>query len=332
MKKSVEKVLICKGDRTSGLQITAPGTTATYIAEGEVTVLDKNKNIMTAGATIADSDVIYVVEGTSETFSYVNEAGTTTTSARRLRYSDPIQASAVTVYSGTAYDAPKEAIVTIDGSTFTPVVGDVYKIRVVYKDMFERPGQYTRTYQFIATDTDPDTVFAAIAALINADKIARVTATVDAVAHTLTITGKVTEDDTEVTSISGYLQVNPKVFLYSDNFDTATVTYSTNPSPGSGTWKQVRDEEKWSQGYVGQTNRTKFPVIGPTFRTVKDQEYNTIVINHKNWYTAPDRYEKQVDITTKIFIPVSSTQNAALLAVLNPWMASIEKGFDNISF
>lgn len=332
MKKSVEKILICKGDRTSGLQITAPGTTATYIAEGEVAVLDKNKVLMAAGDTISDSDVIYIVEGTSSTFTYVNEAGTTTTGARRLRYSDPIQGIAVTVYSGKAYDAPKEAIITIDGTTFSPVVGDIYKLRIVYKDMNERPGQVTKTYQFIATDTDPDTVFAGLVSLINADKTTRVVATSEAVGHTMTITGKVVDDDTEVTSISGYLQVNPKVFLYSDNFDTTTVTYSTNPTPGSGNWKLVRDEEKWSQGYVGQTNRTKFPVIGPAFRTVKDQEYNTIVINHKNWYTAPDRYEKQVDITTKIFIPVSSTQNAALLAVLNPWMASTERGFTSIAF
>jgi hypothetical protein len=330
MLKSVEKVFIAKGDRTTSLQINAPGTTATYIAAGEVAVLDKNKNLLTAGATVNDTDTIYIVEGSTETFSYTNEAGTATVGARRLIYSDPIQGNGVSEYSGKAYDSAKEAVVTLSG-TFTPVVGEVYKLRIVYKDMNERPGQVTRTYQFIGTDTDPDTVFAGLTALINADKIARVTATADSSAHTMTITGKEVDDDNEVTSISGYLQVNPKVFLYSDNFDDVVVTYTTLPTPGSGTWKLVRDEESWSMGYFGPTNRTKFPVILPTFRTVKDQMYDVIVIRHKNWYTAPDRYEKQVDITTKVYIPTSSTQTADILGILNTWMESLGKGFNSIS-
>lgn len=330
MKKVVEKILIGKGDRLASVQITDPSTTSTYITEGQILVLDKNRKLMTAGKTMVDTDTIYIVEGTASTFTYVNEPGTTVTGARKLLYSDAIQGAAVVEYSAKAYDSPKEATFTISG-TFTPVVGDVYKIRIVYKDMIERPGQFTRTYEEIATSVDPDVIYAAFVAQINADKKSRVTASYVAGTDTMTIVAKAYDNNESVTSICEYKQVNPAIFLYSDNFDAAVVTQTVYPHPGSGTWKLCRDEEKWAQGYEGQTNRTHFPVIGPSFRTVGGQTYDTIIIRHKNWFTTPNRREEQVDITTKLFLPTSSTQTANITSVLNTWMESTGRGLKAIS-
>ena len=116
---------------------------------------------------------------------------------------------------------------------------------------------------------------------------------------------------------------------------TITSYVSQSRSQGVGTWKLVRDEEKWSQGNEGFTNRIHFPILTPDFRTVKDETYDVIVINHKNWFTAANRQEKQVDITTKIFLPAGALQGtdatSGVITVLNSWMASLPHPKANIS-
>ena len=324
------KVLIGKDiSRTSSLVI---GGSGDNIAEGEVVVLDANKSIMSAGATYSDSSKIYLVEGLGDTYSYTNPSGTAIT-ARKLLYSDAIDGAGVSKFSGAAYTAATEAVFTLSGS-LTPVVGEEYVIRVVYKDMEEHPGQYTYTYREVATSTTLATLYTAFAAQINAHVGARITAAATTGPDVLTITAKAYNDNETVDSINDYKQVNPKVFLFSDNFSSVVVTQTVYPTQGVGTWKLVRDEEKWSQGYEGQTNRTQFPVIGPDFRTVKSETYDVVVIKAENWFRSADGALKQTPITTKIYIPNTATSNqmSDILAVLNPWMASTPKALANVSF
>ena len=322
MQKKVEKVFIAKSINRTG------SVTIGNMADGEVVVLDKNKNALAAAATVADSDVIYIAEGLSGTYDYVTPDGTAVTGVRQILVSDPIQGVAVATYNGKEYEAAAEAVVTVSG-TMTPVVGTEYVLRIVYPDVCEHPGQFTYTYREVATSATPAVLWTAFAAQINAHAHARVTATSGATS--LVLTAKAYDDNDDVDSINEYAQVIFEVFLFSGNFDAVGVVYTTPPTPGSGTWKLVRDEEKWAQGYEGLLNRTAFPSQVPTFRTVKSATYDCIVINHKNWYTASNSTEKQVDITTKIYVVVGAGQATDILASLNPWMASLPKAFANVS-
>lgn len=330
MQAKVLKVLIGRDiARTSSLVI---GGSGDNIALGEVVVLDANRNIMSAGDTYADTQKIYIVEGLSDTYDYVTPNGTAITGVRKLLYSDAIDGNGVSTYNATSYAAATEQVYTINYGTLTPVVDEEYSIRIVYKDMEEHPGQFTYTYRVVATSTTLADLHALFVAAVNNHIGTRVVAS--GTSPNLVLTAKPYNDNATVDSINEYKQVNFEPFLFSDNFASdATVTHTTQPDKGDGTWQLVRDEEKWSQGYEGQTNRIHFPVIGPSFRTVLDETYDTIVINHKNWFTAADRTEKQVEIITKLFIPNTATSNQGgnILAVLNPWMASLPKSFPNVS-
>jgi hypothetical protein len=331
MKKNVEKLFIGK-DIARTATVTYYGTATYGLAEGEILVLDANKEVLTPGYTVNDSAVIYIAEGLGDTVNYVTETGSSITGVRRVKISDAIHANALVTYSGKTYKAPTEATFTISG-TFSPVAGDTYELRIVYKDLYERPGQTTKTYSVVSTDTHEYTVYKLLTAAINADPRARVTATHTTDTTTsMSITAKVVTDNPNVTSIDEYKQVNCALFLVSDNWDDAAVTQTVYPTPGSGNWRQVRDDEKWSQGYEGQTNRTAFPVIGPEFRTDKTKSYNIIVIRHKNWFTTAGGREEQVDITTKIALPINASQTGDVLSCLNPWIESAAKGLSPIVF
>jgi hypothetical protein len=331
MQKKVEKIFIGTDiSRTASLVI---GGSGDNIASGEIVVLDKNKNILSAGATISDTDTIYIVEGLSTTYDYVTPNGTSITDVRQLLISDPIQGNAVTEYSVEAYAAATEQTYTVNFGTLTPTVGTEYVLRIVYTDVIEDPRQFTYTYRVVATSTTLATLYDLFVAAINAHPERRIQAT-DNTTY-ITLTAKAFDDNDDVDSINEYKQVTFEVFLQSNNFASdAAVTQTVVPYPGNGTYRLVRDEEKWSQGYEGLLNRTSFPTQVPTWRTVLSETYNTIIIRHKNWYTSVANTEEQVDITTKIFIPNTATSNQTdnILAVLNPWMASLPKAFPNVSF
>lgn len=326
--KKVEKVFIAKDiSRTGSLVI---GGASENIVNGEVVILDKNKNILSAGATIADTDEIYVVEGLSTTYSYVTPDGTSVTGVRKLLTSDAIQGAAVINWSSKAYSVAVETVSTLSGA-LTPVVGEQYSLRFIYKDVHEHPGQFTYTYYVTATVATRESLYGLFVTAINKRPERRIQATY--AANVLTLTALPYDDNTAIDSIDEYNQVNFDVILYSENYDTVAITKTVNPFPGSGTYRKVRDEEKWSQGYEGLLNRTNFPTQVPTFRTVLDETYDCLVIDHKNWYTASDNREEQVDVTTKIYVPNTATSNQAtdILAALNPWMASTPKAFATVT-
>jgi len=329
MIERVNKVFIGKNiARTSSAVLYGASQAA---AEGEIFVLDKNKALLAAGATVSDTDTIYIAEVTGDTYSYVNEAGTSVTGVKKLITSDPIEGRNVKGYRGRAYAAAVEQVVTIDGSTFAPVIGTEYVIRVVYTDTYEKPGQVTASYRVIATTTSSDDLWAAFVTKINKHVNRRVVASGTT---TLVLTGRVMPFDRtdNVNAIDEYYQVNFKAFLFSNNFGDTTVTYTTRPSAGNGTWQRVRDVEKFALSYRGIMNRTVFPVDMPAMRTVKAATYHSIVIEHDKSYTAPDSYDKKTRLTTEIYIPTAAGQLADVLTVLNPWMASADGNLGNVSF
>lgn len=345
----VNKVLIGK-DINRDAQVVAGATLATItlstgLAEGEVVVLDKYKRVLAAGATVADSDSIYICQATGKTFNYTNEPGTAVTGAREVVLSDLIQGKNVRSFTAEAYTAKAEQVSYVDLTGLTPIVGTEYLIRVIYKDMEEYPSQFTQTYRVIATSTDIDVLGAALAARVNAHSGRRVSATYTSGTDVLQLTGlEIPSCCTALTDLESFRMVQFEVrFLYVDSEgnwqtmpSTVTTVTTTGPTYGSGNWEQIRDLEKEAQPYRGISNFTQFPVITPTMATAVDSYYDLIVIEHDREYLSPgiNSYQK-TPVSTVIALATASngvnagTQAADIVAVLNTWMASA--GFANIS-
>jgi len=306
-------------------------------ADGEILVLDKNKKLLVAGATVADSDTIYIAECTGDTYNLVTPANSyAVTTIRKFIISDPIVGSDVIGYSGRAYSAAVAQVVTIT-PTLTPVIGTEYVLRIVYTDTREHPGQVTATYRHVATSATLATLLTAINAKINADTHRRVNATGGTT--TIVLTGRTLPYDVtdSVDALDAYQQVNFKAFLLSNNWGTAAtpIVYTTAPVPGTGTWQRVRDAEQAALGYKGVHSKIVFPYQAPAMRVVKDETYDCVVIEHNVPYQSPDnQYVKKAPVTTEVYIPNTATANqmTEVLACLNPWMASCPGAFGVVGF
>lgn len=345
----VNKVLIGKDINRDAQAIAGVNvkTLVAELAEGEVLVLDKYKKVLAAGATKADSDIIYICQATGKTFDFTGETGVSVTGARELIFSDPIQGSKVRSFKAKPYAAATECSTTYVLTATHPVtLGREYIIRLVYTDMEEYPSQFTQTYRYVATSADVsaiDTFGANLAAKINAHGGRRVQATYTSGSDSLAIVGKaIPECTTSVNDIDEYKQVTFKCyFLYVDSngkWQPVTVTSTTNVAadPGHGTWAQVRDMEKAQFAYKGVSNFTQFPVIKPAFSTVKDSYYDLFVIEHDKEYLSPGINSYQsTTLTTVVAMATASTginangQKDSFLGQLNPWMESC--GFEQVT-
>lgn len=332
--------------RTSDLDISATGSQ--NLAEGEVFVADKNKQLLSSGATIADTDTIYIGVGSSETYDYTDPSGSEVTGVRKIKWSTPIEGRMVKNYKAMEADnSASEAAVTIESDGFSSASsGDELVVRAVFTDVSEHPGQFAQDYRIISTgtwSTDVDTMISKI----NNYSPSRVTATKGSVHGTygsgndIVIVAKDVSDDSK-DAIDEYHQVNFHIFLNGDDdtWSNLTVTREQNPHPGHGNPKLVRDKEKHAQGYEGITNRYKFPVVKPDLDVNMSKWYDAIVIEHDKSYISTEMdFEKEMAHTTEVYIPdgagqantAPSSGHDAVLNVLNPWMASLPKAFSNVS-
>ena len=312
-----------------------------YIADGEILVLDKNKCILGAGKTISDSDVIYICQGLSTSYSILNEAGTAMNSMVKMRMSDPIDGRKVKSYNGSSYVAKREQATVLD---FTApgavVVGREYLIRVVYKDVWEHPGQFTATYRYTPAVTTIGTFLDAMTAKINAHTGRRIIATTNS-SSTITLTSlPIPQCTTGVNDLDPFTMVEFRAFAdyinSSGYWTTVGVTSITTTVAryGTGNWENVRDIERAAWGYQGITNRTHYPILLPDVTTDKTKTYDIITIEHDNSYLTPDnQYVKNTPITTQLafVVPSSGTQETVVLGVLNSWMASCPGSFAPVS-
>ncbi len=334
------KVLIGK-DITRTATITSIYDGTNKPADGEILVLDKNKKVLAAGSTVADTDIIYICQGTGSTYSYTNDAGTAVAAARLLKFSDPIEGAKVRSYKGVPYTAKAQKVITFAAITAPATAGTEFVLRIVYKDVVAKRGQFSKTYRFIAADTTPEHYYDGLRAAIAADAGARV---VGSGSTTLILTGKeIPEGATALADIDKFQMVDFDAYLTyvnSDGYQVAittggTKTLTTALEYGFGEWELVRDMEKDQLGNEGIMYQREWPPVSHTLSTVVDETYDTIVIEHDRTYLSPDnQYVKQAPMTTVICIPNTATANQMdnVLAVLNPWMASVPAALPNVSF
>lgn len=287
----------------------ATATSVSSLVEGDVALFDQDGNIVTS-TTAADADALCVGVCIG-TIDYVDPDGEVQ-SYPNIQYSPYFnKASKLNVVHGT-YEAPEQEVVTVDLSSATIVAGNRYVLRIIYKDLSEYKFQFTHTYEAYAESDDASDLCEALADKIKAHRGRRVTAA--ASGTTLTLTAMEKTDNEGLYSINEYSIVSMEVVLYTtvpgallanqpDGVYGAEIT-KTVGNPGKGYWKQVRDAEFRNSPYKGHVFIDAYPVIAQEVRTVKDAQYDYLIIEAENPYRSNDnQYIKTTPITVEVYCP-----------------------------
>ena len=274
----------------------------TRFAAGDVVLIDGN--------TGAVKDVADIAECSSIQIGLVQADGST------IKKSGQIYKHGIKNVLYNAYAAKTESTVSFDWTGVTLVPGYRYVIRLIYKDLYEHPGQFTHSYEHIATAADTiDTLGAALAAKINAHKGARCTATYTALTNVLLCTAKaITANDVTMMGKEGitpYSQVQMTGAAYYTVPNSAFSSHTAIPGitisvvaskPGKGNPYVIRDREQAALAYKGITYRTTWPIIKPELNVDLTETYDEFVLEYAANYQSPDnQYVKATDLAVEVY-------------------------------
>lgn len=296
-------------------------TTVDNLAQGDVALFDENKNLIGNAASAVNASTVYIgVAGENMTIALPN--GTNTTK-RSVEYSNAIQKASKPSYVIGDYAAPVEEKIEIDLTSATVVIGHRYVLRIVYKDMYEAPGQFTHTYEVVATTNIADDLGSALLKKINKHANRRVSATFTK--QILTLTAMEKDDNEGVNSLNEYSVVSMEASLYvtipgallsnvPEAVPGATIT-KTAGKPGKGYWKQVRDMEVRMLGYKGHVFTDAYPAIEPKRNVEEGSTYDYFTIENDNLYLSPDnQYIKTTPLTTEVYIKHNDNNRTSVFA------------------
>lgn len=284
-------------------------TTVGELTQGDVALFDENKNLIGNEAGAAKASTVYIgVVGEKMTITLPNGESDT---KRSVEYSNAIQKASKPSYVIGNYAEPVQEKIEIDLAKATVVTGHRYVLRIVYKDMYEAPGQFTHTYEVVATTEIADSLGNALFKEINKHANRRVSATFTG--HKLTLTALSKDDNEGVYSLNEYSVVSMEVSLYvtipgallsnvPEAVPGATIT-KTAGNPGKGYWKQVRDAEVRMLGYKGHVFTDAYPIVEPKRNVTEGASYDYIIIKNDNLYLSPDnQYIKTTPLTTELYV------------------------------
>lgn len=293
-------------------------TTVDALAKGDVALFDQNKALITTAANAVNASTVYVgVAGDNMTITLPN--GTTATK-RMVEYSNAIQKASKPSYVQGDYVAPVQEKIEIDLTSATVVIGHRYVLRIVYKDMYEAPGQFTHTYETVAITETADDLGNALLKKINKHANRRVSATF--ASHKLTLTALPKDDNEGVYSLNEYSVVSMEASLYvtipgallsnvPEAVPGATIK-KTAGKPGKGFWKQVRDIEVRMLGYKGHVFTDAYPIVEPKRNVTEGAKYDYITIENDNLYLSPDnQYIKTTPLTTELYVEEAANLSAS---------------------
>ena len=289
-----------------GTQVNTAGTS---LAAGDIVVINATTGAVMATTGIAAADSIQL--------GYVKSYGVSIANTQVIAKNS---VKSITPNGTCAYVAKTVAASTIDFTGVTVVSGYRYVVRVIYKDLFEHPGQFTHSYEVVAAAGETATTMATkFFDRINAHKGARVTAT-NGTAGIVVMTAKSVVDNGFATqgkeAITPYSQVSMKVVAYFSNPTTfftskynaipgITIT-TTESKPGKGNPYIVRDREQAALGYKGITYRTEWPIIKPELNVDLTKTYDTLVLEYSRAYQSPDnQYVKSTDLAAEVYVIAS---------------------------
>lgn len=301
-----------------GKKCPARYTTVDSLVQGDVALFDENKSLITNEADAVKASTVYIgVAGENMTIALPN--GTSATK-RSVEYSNAIQKASKPSYVIGDYVAPVEEKIEIDLTMATIVIGHRYVLRIVYKDMYEAPGQFTHTYEVIASSATGANLGNALLKKINKHANRRVSATY--ANNKLTLTALPKDDNEGVYSLNEYSVVSMEASLYvtipgallsnvPEAVPGVTIT-KTAGKPGKGYWKQVRDAEVRMLGYKGHVFTDVYPIVEPKRNVTEGVSYDYITIENDNLYLSPDnQYIKTTPLTTELYVEEAANLSAS---------------------
>lgn len=318
-----------------GKKINEAGTT---LVAGDIVAINGE-----TGAVIATSDITTLASAPkSIQLGYVKATGSTDADATIVK-TQKIGRKNITNIKYADDVAKSEAVINIDWTAAAIVLGKRYVVRVIYRDIYEHPGQFTHTYEVVAASADvaaanaaKDSIIDKFVAKINAHTGRRVLASKQATdvlrLTALPVNGPEAGIATKE-AISPYSQVHMKAVVYfTDNSSISNNQYqavdgltiaTTESKPGKGNPFVVRDREQAALGYKGITYRTEWPVIKPELTVELDKTYDTMIIEFTNQYQSPDnQYVKSTDLAAEVYV-VAGTELTALNDLIVAWASLV---------
>ena len=298
----VDSVMIGKGFPTNY-------TTVDALNAGEVALFDENRALIKDQDDALKASTIYIGVCTGD-MTVTMPDGTSSTK-KVVEYSNAIQKASKPSYVMGDYKAPVAERIEIDLTSVKPVMGHRYVLRIVYKDLYEAPGQFTHTYETVATSEVADYLGNALLKEINKHANRRVTAAF--ASHKLTLTAMPKDDNEGVYSLNEYSVVSMEASLYVtipgallSNVPEAVAGATIKKiagHPGKGFWKQVRDMEVRMLGYKGHVFTDAYPIIEPKRFVTEGAAYDYFTIENDNLYLSPDnQYIKTTPLTTEVYV------------------------------
>lgn len=296
-------------------------TTVDALNAGEVALFDENRALIIDQDGALKASTIYVGVCTGD--MTVTMPNGTSSTKKVVEYSNAIQKASKPSYVMGDYKAPVAEKIEIDLTSTKPVIGHRYVLRIVYKDLYEAPGQFTHTYETVATSEVGDVLGNALLKKINKHANRRVTATF--ASHKLTLTAMPKDDNEGVYSLNEYSVVSMEASLYvtipgallsnvPEAVAGATIK-KTAGHPGKGFWKQVRDMEVRMLGYKGHVFTDAYPIIEPKRFVTEGATYDYFTIENDNLYLSPDnQYIKTTPLTTEVYVEHAEENKKSVFA------------------
>lgn len=311
-----------------GKNCPASYTNVDALNAGDVALFDENRSLITTAAAAAKAASIYV--GVAKNKIKVTMPDGSVAEKANIEFSNEIQkASKPSAVIGT-YVAPVEEKITIDLSSAVITVDNRYVLRMVYKDIFEAPGQFTHTYEIYAKTTAAADLAAAFVKKINKHNGRRVQASAAGAVITLTALPK--DDNEGVDSLNEYSIVNMEASMYENMPGSILGNYpksvegiaisKVTGNPGKGYWKQVRDEEARYMGYKGIVYTGAYPVIEQEKSVEEGANYDYATIENDNLYLSNDnQYIKTTPLTTDLYVKAGSLSGSVVESGIKAFIA-----------
>lgn len=304
-----------------GKKCPAKYTTVDGLNAGEVALFDENRALIKNEDDALKASTIYVGVCTGD--MTVTMPNGTSSTKKVVEYSNAIQKASKPSYVMGYYKEPVAEKIEIDLTSVKPVIGHRYVLRIVYKDLYEAPGQFTHTYEAIATTDIATDLGSALLKKINKHTNRRVNATFQSGKLTLTALPK--DDNEGVYSLNEYSVVSMEASLYvtipgallsnvPEAVAGATIK-KTAGHPGKGFWKQVRDMEVRMLGYKGHVFTDAYPIIEPKRFVTEGATYDYFTIKNDNLYLSPDnQYIKTTPLTTEVYVEHAEANEKSVFA------------------
>lgn len=284
-------------------------TTADALTAGDVALFDQNRAIIKTAADAAKATSLYI--GVAQNKVKVTMPNGSVADEANIKFGNEIQKNSNPSAVIGKYVAPVQDKIVINLTDATIIAGHRYVLRIVYKDMYEAPGQFTHTYEVFAANTTAADLAAAIVKKINKHANRRVNASASDAVITLTAMEK--DDNNGVYSLNEYSVVDMEASLYvtipgailsnqPDAIPGATIV-KTPGNPGKGYWKQVRDAEVRYMGYQGHVFTGAYPEVVQDRMVEQDATYDYITVENDNKYLSNDnQYIKTTPLTTELYV------------------------------